>query len=158
MNGLKKPRQRVAGVTRFGKPFVFSDAYFRRKVSSQESGGDLCIYEVVRMKRGGPLLHYHQNQDEWFFVREGEFLFQVGNNNFRLTAGDSIFARRKVPHAFANLSEGGVLAIIYHPAGTMEKFFLEGSQLLLHSPTSDEWQAFCRLHGIENVGPQLSVD
>jgi len=79
----------------------------------------------------------------------------VGNDNFRLAAGDSIFARRKVPHAFANVSEGGVLAIIYHPAGTMEKFFREGSQLLLRNPTADEWQAFCRLHGIENVGPSL---
>jgi mannose-6-phosphate isomerase-like protein (cupin superfamily) len=155
MNALKRPYHRVAGVDRFGKPFVFLDAYFRRKVSSQDSGGDLCIYEVVRTKRGGPLLHYHQNQDEWFFVREGEFLFQVGNDNFRLAAGDSILARRKVPHAFANVSEGGVLAIIYNPAGTMEKFFREGSQLLLRNPTSDEWQAFCRLHGVENVGPSL---
>jgi hypothetical protein len=108
------------------------------------------------MKKGGPLLHYHQNQDEWFFVREGEFLFQVGDNNFHLTSGgDSIFAPRKVPHTFANVSEGGVLMIIYQPAGTMEEFFLEGSQLLLKNPTSDEWQAFCRVHGIENVGPRL---
>jgi hypothetical protein len=45
--------------------------------------------------------------------------------------------------------------IIYQPAGTMEEFFLEGSQLLLKNPTSDEWQAFCRVHGIENVGPRL---
>jgi mannose-6-phosphate isomerase-like protein (cupin superfamily) len=79
----------------FGKPLIFSDAYFRRKVSSQDSDGDLCIYEVVRTKRGGPLLHYHQNQDEWFLIREGEFLFHVGNDNFRLVAGDSILARRK---------------------------------------------------------------
>jgi mannose-6-phosphate isomerase-like protein (cupin superfamily) len=155
MNGLKKAVQVGAGDDRFGKPFVFLDAYFRCKVSAQDSGGDLCIYEVIRMKKGGPLLHYHQNQDEWFFVREGEFLFQVGDNNFHLTSGDSIFAPRKVPHTFANVSEGGVLMIIYQPAGTMEEFFLEGSQLLLKNPTSDEWQAFCRVHGIENVGPRL---
>ena len=48
--------------------------------------------------------------------------------------------------------------IVYQPAGTMEKFFLEGSQLLSRNATSDEWLAFCRVHGIENVGPQLNVD
>jgi hypothetical protein len=51
MIGLKKPRRRVAGVNRFGKPLIFLDAYFHRKVSSQDSDGDLCIYEVVRTKR-----------------------------------------------------------------------------------------------------------
>jgi mannose-6-phosphate isomerase-like protein (cupin superfamily) len=155
MNGLKKAVQVGAGDDRFGKPLVFLDAYFRRKVSAQDSGGDLCIYEVIRMKKGGPLLHYHQNQDEWFFVREGEFLFQVGDNNFHLTSGDSIFAPRRVPHTFASVSEVGILMIVYQPAGTMEKFFLEGSQLLLRNPTFDAWQAFCRVHGIENVGPSL---
>jgi mannose-6-phosphate isomerase-like protein (cupin superfamily) len=155
MNGLKKAVQVAAGDDRFGKPFVFLDAYFHCKVSAQDSGGGLCIYEVTRMKKGGPLLHYHQNQDEWFLVRQGEFLFRVGDNNFRLATGDSIFAPRKVPHAFANISEAGVLAIIYQPAGTMEKFFLDGSQLLLRNPTSDEWRAFCRVHGVENVGPGL---
>jgi mannose-6-phosphate isomerase-like protein (cupin superfamily) len=158
MNGLKKAVQVGAGGDRFGKPFIFLDAYFHCKVSAQDSGGDLCIYEVIRTKKGGPLLHYHQNQDEWFFVREGEFLFQVGDSNFRLAAGDSIFVPRKVPHTFANVSDGGVLMIIYQPAGTMEKFFLEGSQLLLRNPTSEEWLALCRVHGIENVGPRLNVD
>lgn len=157
MNELKKVVQVSAGDDRFGKPFVFLDAYFHCKVSAQDSGGDLCIYELIRMKKGGPLLHYHQNQDEWFFVREGEFLFQVGNKNFHLTTGDSTFAPRKVPHTFANVSERGCLMIIYQPAGTMEEFFLEGSELLSRNPTSYKWQAFCRGHGIENVGPSLRL-
>ena len=70
MNGLKKAVQVGADDDQFGKPLVFLDAYFRCKVSAQTSGGDLCIYEVIRMKKGGPLLHYHQNQDEWL-LRSG---------------------------------------------------------------------------------------
>ncbi len=118
----------------------------------------MCIYETTRKKKGGPRLHYHHSQDEWFFVRQGEFLFQVGDDRFQLGVGDSIFAPRKVPHAFANISDEGILMIIYQPAGTMEQFFLDGGQLLLTDPSQHEWQALCRLHGVENVGPKLKVD
>jgi len=159
MSRLKKAVQVSAGDDRFGNPLLFvAGEYFYCKVSAKDTGGNLCIYDTIRTKRGGPPLHYHQNQDEWFFVREGEFLFQVGDDNFRLIAGDSIFGPRRVPHTFANISERGILMILYQPAGTMEQFLLDGSQLLLKNPTPDQWQALNRLHGIETVGPQLRVD
>jgi mannose-6-phosphate isomerase-like protein (cupin superfamily) len=159
MNRLKKAVQVPAGNDRFGKPLLYVvGEYFQCKVSAEDTSGDLCIYEVIRTKKSGPPLHYHHNQDEWFFVREGEFLFQVGDERFRLTSGDSIFAPRRVPHAFANVSEGGTLMIIYQPAGTMEQFFLDSSKSLLRNPTPDEWQALCRVHGVEIIGPQLKVD
>ena len=124
---------------RFDRELLFLNGRFDCKVSARDSGGDLCIYDTVRTKRGGPPLHYHQTQDEWFFVREGEFLFQVGVATFRLRAGDSIFAPRKVPHAFANVSETGKLMIIYQPAGTIEQFFLDASRLV--DPTPADFQA-----------------
>ena len=158
MNRANKTFPVTAGNDRFDRPFLFGDGHFYCKVSAKDTGGELCIYETVRKKKGGPLLHYHHNQDEWFFVRQGEFLFQIGDNSFRLRAGDSLFAPRKLPHTFANTSEEGILIIIYQPAGTMEQFFLDGSQLLLANPTSEEWRALCRLHGVEIVGPQLRVN
>jgi hypothetical protein len=48
--------------------------------------------------------------------------------------------------------------IIYQPAGTMEQFFLDGSQLLSTNPSPHDWKALCQLHGVENVGPRLKVD
>ena len=148
----------TAGNDRFCKPFLFDGGYFQCKVSGADTDGRLCIYETVRKERGGPRLHYHQSQDEWFFVRQGEFLFQIGDDKFRLRAGDSIFAPRKVPHAFANVSDDAALILVYQPAGTMERFFADGSQLLLTNPSPHEWQALCQLHGIENVGPKLNAD
>jgi Cupin domain len=64
---------------------------------------------------------------EWFFARDGEFVFQVGEDVFRLKAGDSIFGPRNVPHAFANISDTGRLMIVYQPAGAIEQFFLNAS-------------------------------
>ena len=83
---------------RFNVDLRYLNGRFDCKVSSKDSGGDLCIYDTLRTTKGGPPLHYHLAQDEWFFVREGEFVFQVGANVFRLKAGDSVFGPRNVPH------------------------------------------------------------
>jgi mannose-6-phosphate isomerase-like protein (cupin superfamily) len=158
MSHTEKVTQVTAGTDRFDKPFLFDDGYFFCKLSAKDTGGELCIYETIKKEKGGPFLHYHHCQDEWFFVRQGEFLFQVGDDRFQLGVGDSIFAPRKVPHAFANIGDEGILMIIYQPAGTMEQFFLDGSRLLSTNPSPHEWQAFCDLHGVKNVGPRLKVD
>jgi mannose-6-phosphate isomerase-like protein (cupin superfamily) len=148
-----------AGDDRFGKPLDYvAGEYFRCKVSGADTGGALCIYETVRTTRSGPPLHYHHAQDEWFFVRAGEFLFQVGNERCRLTAGDSLFVPRKVPHTFVHTGDEGILVILYQPAGSMEQFLTEASGLLATDPAPEAWLALCRRHGIEIVGPQLAAD
>jgi hypothetical protein len=38
-------------------------------------------------------------------VLDGEFLFQVVEDTFRLTKGDSILGPRTVPHAFASIGD-----------------------------------------------------
>ncbi len=158
MNRSKKAIRVTAGNDRFNKPLFLDGGYFHCKVSGKDTGGELCIYETIRNTKSGPALHYHYRQDEWFFVRQGEFLFQVGDDRLQLGPGDSIFAPRNVPHAFANIGEEGVLMIVYQPAGTMEQFFLDGCQLFLTNPSPDEWKALCHLHGVEIVGPRLKVD
>ena len=64
------------------------------KVSSQDSDGALFLFEHVDMGKDGPPRHFHYEQDEWFYVVEGEFAFEVGDESFTLRAGDSLFAPR----------------------------------------------------------------
>jgi len=129
------------------------------KISAKDVNGDYCIYDTVRTAPGGPPLHIHHDQDEWFFVSEGQFIFQVGDERFRLTAGDSVLGPRKVPHAFANVSETGRLLILYQPAGTIEQFFLDSQYLSKSSsPTLDAWQAVAHRHRIEILGPPLKLE
>jgi mannose-6-phosphate isomerase-like protein (cupin superfamily) len=151
-----KAVQVSAGDDRFGGELLFLNGRFDCKVSARETNGDLCIYDTMRTEKGGPPLHIHHAQDEWFFVREGEFLFQIGEDRFQLKAGDSIFAPRKVPHAFANVSDTGKLMIVYQPAGTIERFFLDASQLT--GPTPADMQQLFRANGMEIVGPPVKVD
>ena len=148
--------QVLADEDRFGADLRYLNGRFDCKLSAKDSGGDLCIYDTLRTTKGGPPLHYHHAQDEWFFGREGEFVFQVGEDVFRLKAGDSVFGPRNVPHAFANVSDTGRLIIVYQPAGAIEQFFLNGSRLANPSPA--DLQAHYRAHGLEIVGPPLKLD
>jgi quercetin 2,3-dioxygenase len=72
-----------------------------------------------------------------------------------LRAGDSVLAPRNIPHAFLNLRVPGILTIAYTPAGTIERFFREGSKLV--NATADDWQTLHRAHGQEMIGPPLSL-
>jgi mannose-6-phosphate isomerase-like protein (cupin superfamily) len=141
---------------RFGEALSYLNGRFACKVSAKDTGGDLCIYDTVRTERGGPPLHLHHDQDEWFFVREGEFVFLVGAQRYRLGPGDSVLAPRKVPHAFANVSDAGRLLIVYQPAGTIEQFFREG--VAMTNASAEERAAHARSHGLELVGPPLNLE
>src|SRR5215468_1247271 len=59
----------------------FSHLYF--KTSSQETGGNLFMIEHTNLQGGGPPVHFHLAQDEWFYVMEGEVLFQVGEKRLK---------------------------------------------------------------------------
>jgi quercetin dioxygenase-like cupin family protein len=133
---------------------------FELKVSGQDTGGDLCIYDTFREQKGGPALHRHHFQDEWFYVIRGEFLVRVGNDLVRLNPGDSAFAPRKIPHTFAKVSEGeGQLLIVFQPAGTIEDFFLQMSKLGHGIPQNQEGtlKHLGESHGLELVGPPLAI-
>lgn len=139
---------------RFDKPISFLNGRFSCKVSSSDTAGALCIIDTVRVRRGGPPLHFHYEQDEWFLVQEGKFRFQIGDGTYELGPGDSTFGSRKIPHAFLNLSDSGRLLIAFQPAGMMEAFFAH--ELL--DPRSEEFRELSRRHGMEVVGPPLSLD
>lgn len=139
---------------RFLAPVSFLNGRFDLKISSRDTGGALCVIDTIRLGRGGPPLHLHHEQDEWFFVQEGRFLFQIGDQAYDLGPGDSIFGPRKIPHAFVNRSETGRLMVAFQPAGTMEAFFSGGSP----HPLSEEFKILSRQHGMEVVGPPLRAD
>jgi quercetin dioxygenase-like cupin family protein len=130
---------------------------FDLKVSGKDTGGDLCIYDTVRSTKGGPPLHRHYSQDEWFYIIRGEFLVQVGDDRVALAPGDSAFAPRRIPHAFAMTSDGeGQMLVLFQPAGSMEDFFRRMSTSGTGVSAGQQlpkrvWEE----HGMELLGPPL---
>lgn len=99
------------------------------KVSGKDTEGDLYIFEASRKTKGGPDLHRHAALDEWFYILEGEYIFKVGEEEFRLKAGDSVFVPRTVYHQFALVSEeAGKMIGVLQPVGRMETLFHERSK------------------------------
>ena len=126
-----------AGQDRFGEYRGLGVSSIQFKVLPQESNG-LFVVENSFHAKGGPARHLHYDQDEWFYSIEGEFILEVGKEQFRLRPGDSLLAPRKVPHVWAyvgNSTEGtagetlgatrGRILIAFMPAGKMEAFFRE---------------------------------
>ncbi|MFC4262209.1 cupin domain-containing protein [Ferruginibacter yonginensis] len=125
------------------------------KVASKDTNGDLAIFEYIGKEKGGPPLHVHPHQDEIFFVVAGTYLFQVGDEQHRLQAGDTIFLPRTVPHTFAQLSDTGHLYFMFQPAGKMEVFF-EALGRLKAPPSAAEGAALFAQHDMKVVGAPLA--
>ncbi|MGH9742727.1 MAG: cupin domain-containing protein [Candidatus Acidiferrum sp.] len=147
---LGKAQFIAAGQDRTHAPVVMGFSSLGFKVSGQETHGGLFIMEHVGLaKGGGPPRHLHHEQEEWFYVIEGEVVAEVGKERFRLRKGDSVFAPRKIPHGFVFVAEKpGRLLIAFTPAGEMEAYFRD--------PQRAEPKSFAK-YGMEYVGPALTL-
>ena len=127
------------------------------KVSGKDTGDSLFVFEHARMGKGGPPRHFHYEQDEWFYAREGEFAFEVGDEKFVLRPGDSLFAPRMIPHVWAYVgNKPGTLLLAIQPAGSLEEFFIK-SCAMTRLPTQQEAEQLFAAHGMKVVGPPLTV-
>jgi quercetin dioxygenase-like cupin family protein len=128
------------------------------KVSGSDTNGDLAIFEQTSLSQGrGTPLHVHPSQDEVFYVLEGAYRFKVGDELFNLSAGDSIFLPRAVPHAWTQVSQKGRMTVILQPAGKLENFFVTMAALD-HEPSPEEVGRVFAANEMQVVGPPLKVD
>jgi len=144
---------------RFDKPIsLFQGDTFYTKVSTADTDGDAYVFESTREKEGGPSLHLHYEQDEFWYILKGEFLFKVGEETFTAKAGDTVFGPRNVPHAFAKVGKGkSKLLMFFQPAGKMEKMFKDISEGATKNMTTDEEKdKFFHEYGLKRVGPPLT--
>jgi DNA-binding transcriptional MerR regulator/quercetin dioxygenase-like cupin family protein len=177
LKGTKKMRSKemfvgfrvAAGDDRFGERIKLGGEPMDCKVSAQDTDGAMCVFEFTG--RGGGPRHLHHDQDEWIYVINGEFEFEVGEKRFRLGAGECVFLPRKVAHVWACVSgKEGKIINAYQPAGLMEEFFREipklknlpsQSDVINNTYTEEQIKAVHQLfdaHGMDVLGPPLIVE
>lgn len=128
------------------------------KISGKDTAGSLAVFEQTGLTpNDGPPLHIHQFQDEWFYVVEGEYLFQVGEEKYNMKPGDTIFLPRNVKHAFVQLTEKAKTVVSYLPAGKMEEFFAATDKWTA-PPTVEEIQKVFADHEMQVVGLPLKIE
>lgn len=134
------------------------------KVSTRDTNGAICIFEFTGAGSGPP--HFHHEQDEWIYVLEGTCYLEIGTEQLRLTAGESIFIPRKAAHVWGCASGSQCKIInVYQPAGSMEEFFRAvsnssnlptGEDVFQNTYTEAQVEEVLRLfeaHGMCVVGP-----
>lgn len=145
---------------RFGEHYKMKGVTLNQldiKISSFDTAGDLAVFEQTGLTaKGGPPLHIHPFQDEWFYIIEGEYFFQVGTDKYSMHKGDTIFLPRGVQHAFVQLTENGKMIVSYLPAGKMEDFFKVTNDWK-SPPSKGEINKVFEEHDMKVVGPPLSV-
>jgi quercetin dioxygenase-like cupin family protein len=150
-----------SGEARFGEHFKMKGVTLNIldiKISGTDTDNDLAVFEQTGLTPyGGPPLHIHPHQDEWFYIVEGAYLFQVGEEKHRLGAGDTIFLPRNIQHAFVQLSGKGKVIVSYLPAGKMEDFFA-ATDKWTSPPTKEEITQVFADHDMKVVGPPLTTE
>jgi quercetin dioxygenase-like cupin family protein len=128
------------------------------KISGSDTDGGFAMFEQTSLSPGkGTPLHVHHLQDEVFYVVEGNYFFQVGEDKFHLAAGDSIFMPMKVPHAWTQVSEKGKMTVLFQPAGKMENFFVTLAAME-HEPTKEEMAKLFADNEMKIAGPPLKIE
>lgn len=97
------------------------------KASGAETGGSFAQLETVDPRGTATPMHVHRNEDESFYVLEGEVSLLVDGERIDLCAGDYAFAPRGTTHAYIVRSQQARMLTTLTPAGLEELFVTLGT-------------------------------
>jgi quercetin dioxygenase-like cupin family protein len=122
--------------------------------TAAETRNTIYAFEATEPPGGGPPLHTHAGEDEFFLVLDGEISFYVGGRVTRGKAGDSAYAPRGVPHCFKNTSTREARLLVLFTPANIEGFFDEygAADEDGHAPPNE-----VLLGRIRDVGPRYGL-
>ena len=130
---------------------------YRFVATAGETGNTHFALEATEPPGGGPPLHIHTREDEFFLVLEGEITFYVDGTIIRQGPGGSAFVPRGTPHCFKNTSDSFARLLVLFTPGDIEGFFEYGA--LHNGQIPSEERMLQRLNelapefGLEVLGP-----
>lgn len=137
---------------------------FITKAAGEQTEGRFSLIESVASRATEPPLHIHRNEDEAWYVLDGQMTFYVGDEEFAAPVGTFVYAPRGLAHTFTVDIEPTRVLVFATPAG-FEHFALElgvpatsdEAPVGLAMPSPDVLAAAAERHGIEIVGPPRRV-
>ena len=119
------------------------------------------MLEHLSSRGSGSPLHVHHNEDEMFYVIDGELTLWVNGQTTVAPAGSFAYGPRDVPHTFTVTSDQARFLLIVQPAGFDDfvRAIGEPAQQLVIPPPATEppdmaaLAAIAAQHGIELLGP-----
>jgi mannose-6-phosphate isomerase-like protein (cupin superfamily) len=113
------------------------------KLTAADTAERFVLGEGLVAPGGGPPPHLHEREDELFYVLEGRMEFCLDSTRGILGPGDAAWAPRNVVHAFKNVGDVPMRAIVVAMPTNFESFYREcgepfrlGNELPRVSPES----------------------
>jgi quercetin dioxygenase-like cupin family protein len=126
----------------------------RIHIGSAETGGVFSMIEEISPPGGGPPPHIHRDEDEGFYVLEGEVEFLLGDRWVRVAPGASAFGKRGVPHTFRNVGSAPSRVLATISPGGFERFFEEVDRMAQSAPpTPEQLVALGGRYGLQFLPP-----
>lgn len=110
-----------------GQAFWFLSTLIEMKATAENTGGVFSLFEELHPPGYETPMHIHRNEEEAFYVVEGEATFTVGEETISAKPGTFLYGPRDIQHKYK--VEGSMplkLLIMLLPAGG-EQFFIESS-------------------------------
>lgn len=133
------------------------------KATARTTGGAFGLVESLIAPGFSPPLHVHHNEDESFFVLEGELTMQCGEEPFRASAGSFIFLPRDIAHTFVVEGDRPARMLTLLTPGGGEGVFIEGGRAAEHEglppaapPDLNALKQVSARYGAEIVGPPIA--
>ena len=120
-----------------GKTIRFSPgSQLEYKVLGEETNGAYALLEGT-VPPGNSRIepHVHHNEEEAFYVLEGEALLQLGTRSVRATAGTFVLIPRGVVHSHRNVGTGPLRWLMLFSPPQMAHYFEERTVLVQSLPT-----------------------
>ncbi|MGE0100723.1 MAG: cupin domain-containing protein [Blastocatellales bacterium] len=128
------------------------------KLAGGDTGNAVAILHFSVPKFSGPPMHRHSREDEWFYVLDGELIFEVDGKRFTAGPGTSAFVPRGVAHTYQNYRDEPAHILVAETPSGLERFFEEVSahNKGLSQPDFGRVGELAQSYGLELLGPPLS--
>jgi mannose-6-phosphate isomerase-like protein (cupin superfamily) len=121
---------------------------FTLKVAEADADKRFSLVEALAFRSTEPPLHIHHNEDEAWYILDGQMTFYVGDEVLEAKAGTFVYAPSGLAHTFTVDVEPTRVLVFASPAG-FEHFALE----LGEPATSDKPPAGLAVPGPDVLGP-----
>ncbi|MBA2701002.1 MAG: cupin domain-containing protein [Chloroflexi bacterium] len=127
------------------------------KARAETTGGSFTLLENLVPPHQGPPLHLHGNENEMWYVLDGNFRFRADEEILHASTGSFVFVPRGTRHCFQNIGdEQARILVMFMPSG-MEAFF-EAHAALPPGPVDPEtYRLIAAAVGMSVAGPPLAV-
>lgn len=144
----------------------FLNRFVKIASSRHGDGIGMSVLEHHMPYGDAPPFHVHEDEDELFYVLEGEIAFQIREQTVIARAGDTVVAPRKQPHGFRVVSAKGARMLTI-TGGGFEDMVRSASRPAMSAelpeavePTPEMQNALgtlCAANGITLLGPPIAA-